>query len=489
MPAIHYHPRIDTRHLSRERFMDSHTLEHLIAQGESETVELKTSTGQRTEAFKTICAMLNGGIGGCVVFGVSNDGRVVGQMVTTSTREDLAHEARRLEPLIDLAIREIPMVRDRSVLVVDVPTSTGFHLYAGTAYQRIGPSTSVMPLERQMARMAEASHATHRWELLTAPGYSIDDLDTDEIVRTVDEGVRRRLLQDPGSRDPASLLMRLDLLKDGRPTNAAVVLFAKPDRVMPHFPQCLLRMARFRGETKREFEDNRQVFGNAFELYARGQQFWIDHIPLAGRVVPGQLERIDEPLYPTEALREALVNAICHRDYREWGGSLEIAIYDDRLEIGNPGTLHFGLTAEDLMQEHPSKPWNPHIANAFYRRGIIEHWGRGTNRIVELTTAAGLPEPEFIVTSADFRVRFWNGRMHKSAPRPPLSQLQEELLDVLRSIGPASRQQIHAELATEAASRTVQENLQALRAAGYVEMTGNARSIRWSAWKKAQEQQ
>ena len=91
-------------------------------------------------------------------------------------------------------------------------------------------------------------------------------------------------------------------------------------------------------------------------------------------MVPGQLERIDEPLYPIEALREALVNAICHRDYREWGGSLEIAIYDDRLELGNPGTLHFGLTPDDLVREHPSKPWNPHIANAFFRRGIIEHW-------------------------------------------------------------------------------------------------------------------
>lgn len=89
------------------------------------------------------------------------------------------------------------------------------------------------------------------------------------------------------------------------------------------------------------------------------------------------------------------------------------------------------------------------------------------------------------MTPADFRVRFWNGRVHRETPRPPLSQLQEELLEIVRRIGPASRQQIHAELASEAASRTVQENLQALRLAGYVEMTGNARTIRWSAWNKA----
>ncbi len=463
--------------------MDLLALEQLIAKGESETVEFKTSTGQRTEAFKTICAMLNGGVGGCVVFGVSNDGRLFGQIVATTTREDLAQESRRLEPLVDLTIREVPVAANRAVIVVAVPASNGFHLYSGTAYQRIGPTTSVMPLQRQMELMAEASHATHRWELLAAPGYTIDDLDTDEIARTVDEGVRRRLLQDPGSRDPASLLMRLDLLKDGAPTNAAVVLFAKPDRVMPHFPQCLLRMARFRGETKREFDDNRQVFGNAFELYGRGQQFWIDHIPVAGRVVPGQLERIDEPLYPTEALREALVNAICHRDYREWGGSLEIAVYDDRLEIGNPGTLHFGLTPDDLVREHPSKPWNPHIANAFYRRGIIEHWGRGTNRIVELTTAAGLPAPEFIVTSADFRVRFWNGRVHRSRQELLLSALQAELLEVVQRIGPATLKDIQAELRTPVAQRTVQWNLRNLREKGLVEMAGTRTTATWSAWR------
>ncbi len=464
--------------------MDLEALHILVALGESETVEFKRSTGQRSEAFKSICAILNGGQGGQVVFGVSDSGQISGQIVSVSTREDLAHEMRRLDPMVELSIREVPVANDLAVVVIDIPASNDFHLYAGTAFHRIGPTTSVMPRERQIERMAEASHATHRWELLVAPTHTIDDLDAEEIARTVDEGVRRRLLQDPGSRDPASLLMRLDLLRNGNPTNGAVALFAKADRVMPNFPQLLLRMARFRGETKREFEDNRQVFGNAFEVYARGQQFWIDHIPLAGRVVPGQLERIDEPLYPIEALREALVNAICHRDYSQWGGSLEIAIYDDRLEIGNPGTLHFGMKPEDLTQEHPSRPWNPHIAHAFYRRGIIEHWGRGTNRIVELTTAAGLPQPEFIVTNADFRVRFWNSRIRPLRTPVTLSSLQTELIDILQRIGPASLRDIEAALSSPIAQRTVQWNLRSLREKGLAEMTGTRTTAMWSAWRR-----
>ena len=94
------------------------------------------------------------------------------------------------------------------------------------------------------------------------------------------------------------------------------------------------------------------------------------------------------------ATREALVNTLCHRDYSIGGGSVGVAIYDDRLEITSSGTLHFGLTPEKLFAPHESIPWNPLIADTSYRRGIIERWGRGTLRMAELIADAGLPKPE-----------------------------------------------------------------------------------------------
>ena len=99
------------------------------------------------------------------------------------------------------------------------------------------------------------------------------------------------------------------------------------------------------------------------------------NLPIAGRIVPGRVEREDTPLLPVEALREALANAFVHRDYAIGGGSVGVALYDDRLEIISIGDLHFGLTPEALFREHESKPWNPMIARTFYRRGIIETWG------------------------------------------------------------------------------------------------------------------
>jgi ATP-dependent DNA helicase RecG len=85
---------------------------------------------------------------------------------------------------------------------------------------------------------------------------------------------------------------------------------------------------------------------------------------------------VDDPLYPPPALREALANALCHWDYAAAGGSVSIAIFDDRIEIASTGALLFGLKPDDLLRPHGSRPWNPLVAQTFFRRGIIEQWGR-----------------------------------------------------------------------------------------------------------------
>jgi len=103
--------------------------------------------------------------------------------------------------------------------------------------------------------------------------------------------------------------------------------------------------------------------------------------------------REDRPLYPPRATREALANALCHRDYTIPGGAVAVAMYDDHLDITNPGTFHFGITPEKLAQPHESKPWNPIIAGVFYRAGIIERWGTGTLNILDWCAENGNPAP------------------------------------------------------------------------------------------------
>lgn len=459
--------------------MDRRALESMVAGLESTQREFKVTTGQLKPALKTVCAMLNGR-GGFVLFGVRDSGQIVGQSVTPRTLEEVSHEIRKMEPPALVDIETIEIGAQKSVIVLSVPGGGGPFTYDGRPYTRTGPTTSVMPQGEYERLILERMHGSRRWENQPALGVSVGDLDQAEITRTLEEAIRRQRLADPGVRDPVEVLTGLGLLHDGHLLNAAVVLFGREHAFLPNYPQCVLRMARFRGSDKTEFLDNRQEQGNAFDLFVRAQRFLRDHLPVAGRIVPNLFERIDDPLYPTAALREALANALCHRDYSIGGGSVSIAIYDDRLEIASTGSLHFGLTVEALMKPHASRPWNPLIAGAFYRRGIIERWGRGTLRMRELTVEAGLAPPEIEATSDDVVVRF-----RPTSYVPPtrisrdLSSLQRELLTILSRQGPCSLSEIQRSLSTQAADRTVQENLALLRQLDLIDSISRGRGARW----------
>lgn len=463
--------------------MNLEKLHQLARKRESETLEFKASTNSDlVEAgMKTVCGILNAGLEGHVLFGVNDKGELRGIDIGANTLERLAAQVRRLEPLPDIHVDTIELPTGKSVVSVSFRKSIVLHTFGGVPYLRTSRATAQMPGPTYQRRLIEQANIDTRWEGQPASGFGVEDLDHDEILRTFEEAIRRQWLTDPGTRDPYEILVGLGLTAHGQILNAAMVLFGKQEVLQSSFPQCLLRLARFRGSTKSQFFDNRQHIGNAFQLYSRAQQFWVDRLPVAGRIVSGEFERIDEPTYPTEALREALANALCHRDYSNQGGGVDLAIYDDRLEITSTGPLHFGLSIEDLRQSHQSHLWNPLIARVFYLRGIIETWGRGTNRMIELLEHAGLNEPEFEDATHSFTVRF---RATQYVPpnrvNANLSVLQKVLLQVLASHGPASLSKIISEMPELASERSVQDNLQMLRKLGLVEMTGQRKGARWS---------
>ena len=159
-------------------------------------------------------------------------------------------------------------------------------------------------------------------------------------------------------------------------------------------------------------------------------------MPLPGRIVPGRLERVDTPLIPPDALREILVNALIHRDYSIAGGDMSLAIFDDRVEIWSAGRLPGGITPEILTQKHNSIRRNPIIAEAFYRAGLIEKWGRGTNRVVAQCRQHGIAAPEFGEVGGSVAVTFkvTVGRTAHATPQVT-EQVTEQVRVVLLSAG------------------------------------------------------
>lgn len=459
--------------------MELSELQKIVQNCESETVEFKKSTGQLRRAGETLCGMLNG-CGGQVLIGVTAEREIIGQQVSDKTQRDVAELLSRFEPPAQINIERIIVKPGREVIVLTAHSNaeTMPYVFAGRPYQRVGSTTSAMPQKTYQRFLMERAHSRHRWENQPAEYYNIDTLDKEEILRTVRLGIEAGRLPESTESNIPDILDRLGLRRDEQLLNAAVVLFGS--RFLPDFPQCQLRLARFKGINKSEFLDNRQVYGHAFHLLDEAMTFLIRHLPIAGRFEPGRLERIDEPLFPVVALREALVNAFCHRDYTITGSSVSVAIFDDRLEIWSDGMLPFGLKVEDLKRNHRSLPRNQLIADTFFRRRLVERWGRGTQMIVELCVKAGHPEPEFVEETGAFGVRFLpSGYIAPHRVAHDLTERQREILEVLAQEESIPLREIRARIASSPAERTLQKDLALLRELGIVDAAGRGRGARY----------
>jgi ATP-dependent DNA helicase RecG len=454
--------------------VDLERIRELVAGGESDTVEFKRSTGQMSRAGETLCAFLNG-TGGSVLFGVSPDGDIVGQDVADGTLRDLAMMTAKLEPAARVTVSRTPVGSGREVLVLHVDVGVGApYCFDGRPYQRVSSTTFRMPRERYRELLLERSHTDGRWELLPATGFAIEDLDREEILRSYRLGVESGRMPEAGGADTPEILDRLQLRRGGELTRAAVVLFAR--NPAPRYSQCLLRLARFRGTDRSEFLDSKMVTGHLLRLLDEAMTFLLRHIPIAGRFERGRIERIDEPLFPVAALREAVINALCHRTYMYAGGAVSIAIYDDRLEIWNDGMLPFGLRPEDLKRRHESRPRNPTIAGVLYRRGLIEQWGRGTQKVVELCLEAGLPEPDYGEEAGSFWVRFAASGIISECE---LTERQRLILDNLTRHHSLSVVEIVREISGSVSARTVRRDLNYLLKLKLVTRAGSGRIARW----------
>ena len=460
----------------------------LAASGESETLEFKETSGTRREAAMTVCAMLNH-LGGRVLFGITPAGEPVGQQVSDKSIEQIGAELQRIDPAVFPEIERVAVADGREIIVVAVnPGPAKPYRYRGTAYRRVGNTTLTMSADECNRVLFERVHSDQRWENRPATGWTVADLDEAEIWFTVEEAIRRGRLDDPGTRDGAELLRGLGLVRDGVLWRAAVVLFGDARRIEFEMPQCTLRVARFRGTDRTEFLDNRQFHGNAFTLLKAAERFLRETLPIAGRIEADRFERVDEPLYPTVAIREALANALCHRDYSIGGGSVGVAVYDDRLEITSSGSLHFGLTPETLFETHESLPWNPLIARTFYRRGLIETWGRGTVKMAEVAAAAGLPHPEIEDAGGCVTVRLRHGRPSVEVGAAAVGQnVMDELTQRQRTVltildeadGPLALREICSSLGPETKERQLREDLAKLKGKRLVMPTGHGRGARW----------
>ncbi|MBI5722510.1 MAG: putative DNA binding domain-containing protein [Planctomycetes bacterium] len=378
----------------------------LVKQGEGPALEFKRSTGELKEGMQTLCSFLNGS-GGTVLFGVRPDGTIEGQAVSDQTLRDIAQAADRFEPPAHVSIHRVKIKAGRDVIVVAVECGRDMcpFTHEGHAYERVSSTTRRMPQAKYERLLVERGHAKRRWENLPADGLTLKDLDRKEILRTRELAIQQNRISPDTSRDIGEILDRLGLRIDGVLTHAAIMLYGK--RFLPDYPQCLLKLGRFRGtEITGEIVDNRQENMNAFAMVREGMAFLERTMPLGARFPTGKIFREDRFPVPLDAFREILLNAVMHRDYSHYSGYVAIAVFDDKIEIRSYGRLPNGITVKQLSGKHDSKPVNPLIAGAFHRTGAVEVWGRGTNRVIAACKKHGAVPPTFSEQSGFLTVTF-----------------------------------------------------------------------------------
>ncbi len=468
--------------------MNIDNIKKIISSGESLTVEFKKSTGLLKSVCETICAFLNCD-GGTLLIGVTDDGKIVGQEVTDKTKREIGIELSKISPVVKLEIfyEKLPGT-DKYIIAIHVTTDSTKrpYMYNHKAFLRNQSTTIPMPMEHLKHLTLSNADENFSWENLTPDNVTIEDLDTDRIISTIHEGtLNGRIPEGYATTDPLLALKRLDLIVNNKITNAAIVLFGKNPQ--EQYPQCILKLARFRGIDRSIFIDNKQVSGNVFKLLSAGMTFLNNYLPIESTFPEGQIERVDRPLFPIKALREAVANALCHRDYSNYSGSISIAIYDNRIEVWNYGLFPPGVSVATIKDLNRSMPRNRKIANVLYYHKIFESWGRGINMIMDECKEAGHPEPIYsqdpigTLLTLISKEPIGNTQIiaKPSITYDNLSKQQQNIITLLGQKGELSSKDIIILIKPAIPERTLRRELTKLKDLGLIDSTGETTSKLW----------
>ena len=359
---------------------------------ESETLELKKSTSEIKEAVISIAAMLNKHGKGEVIFGVEDDGCVVGQGIGKKTLREVSKTiSDHIEPKTYPKIREETIDGKHCIRVAADGALAPYFAY-GRAYMRTADEDRLMSAG-ELEHIIVQKTAT-RWDS-GASDCAIDDIDEatlKDFILRANQSQRIKF----GYTDKFGVLGKLGLLKGSKITNAARLLFSGKEPIE-------VQAAVFAGTDKTTFLDIKQFKGNLFQLLTLSESYIKEHIDWRAKLEGRTRQEIPE--IPLRAITESLVNSLCHRDYQA-PESNKIAIFKDHVEIWNPGGFPDGVTPQDFVRHDiPSILRNPLIANTLYLSSDIEKWGSGLRRISEECRDIGV-NVSFNLLKYGFAVRF-----------------------------------------------------------------------------------
>lgn len=350
----------------------------------------------KDEYLQWICGFANAQ-GGKIYIGCDDTGKITGLHNARKLMEDIPNKIKDSMGII--ANVNLLTEDNLDYIEIDVPSYPIGISCKGVYYYRSGSTRQILTgpaLEAFLMRKRGVS-----WDHSPLPALTLDDIDNDIILYFKQIAAKKGRIDENVLNEPKrSLMEKLHLINGSYLTNAAALLFCKePER---WHPGSYVKIGYFENDSDLIYQD--EIHGSLLEQVDKiVELIYLKY--MKAKITYEGMQRIERYFIPKEALREALLNALCHKQYQS-GIPIQISVYDDRLYIANCGSLPENWTVENLMQKHASIPYNPDIAHVFYLAGFIESWGRGIEKICSACRQDKVPLPEYMIHPGDIMVKF-----------------------------------------------------------------------------------
>jgi ATP-dependent DNA helicase RecG len=453
--------------------METADLKQRITQGENATAEFKENFDR--EVIETAAAFANTN-GGVILIGVSDQREIRGITVGKETLRDVSNRiSQSTEPRVVLEIESVDL-EGKSVLLIRIaecrikPVSV-----KGVCYRRVGNSNRVMS-PQEIAQM-HLNTVGQSWDQLLVTSAGIDDIADKKVEWYLTRRETTRNVAKPQDMSLTALLRNIDGLSDEEtPTHAGILFFGKyPQRF---FQNAQLRVVRFKGTSvTHPVIDRLDCSGALWEMVNAAEEFIRKNIRLLSFRTSKSFQRDDKFEYPLEALREAIINALIHRNYQKHS-DVRVFIFDNRVEVINPGTFPEGVSPDAPVHE----PVNPILSQFMYDVGFIERYGSGIRMMKRLSEEWGNKAPRYELHPLETKIIFDSPIQESTFIE--IDDISEQLNE--RQKNALFHIQRHGQIATKeyveinrVSRRVAYEELRDMTDKGFLSMIGKGRGTKY----------
>jgi len=430
--------------------MEFRDLLQILKEGESTTVEFKEAINK--DIAKSVCSFANTK-GGKILIGVKDDGTPLG-VHDERCKQDISDQLSKLRPMPQVTIDEFS-IGEAKIIIVNVEESNMLVSANNNVYIRVGTNNYPLSIDEVIEKSAESLRVFFDQIVTEVPASEMDkELVTDYLKR------RQRIRGVEFSGDLFDTAVRLKILGKKNKglflTNAGILCFISDPQ--QYIGNSTVRVTRFNDNEMKTYSDHKEFSGSLQKIVDDIEKYFVSNLNRVGGFTVG-FKRQEFLEYPLTALREAVINAVIHRNYFD-AAEIRIFIFPDRIEIRNPGSFPPGISVDN--PEH--KPRNPQIAQFFYDLGLTEKYGSGIQKIIRETSEHPLVGVKFSPRPYNTTVIFT-----KSLSRIDLDPINLKILEVL-STGEKGSGAI-AESVSLSRQAAV-ERLRNLRTLGFIQQEG-----------------